>query len=140
MRACGRMVGCGQLARWHMHIYRQSLGSWHFPLPSTLVSMGYSGAGVGKNNPAMQAIHDTGPIPCGMWEITGPPFDTTEHGPDVLRLNPAPGTNTFGRSGFLVHGDSILHPGMASEGCIIMPHDIRLKIWASGDYDLQVIP
>jgi hypothetical protein len=37
---------------------------------------GYSGAGAGKNNPAMQNLHDVGPIPQGDWKIAGPPIDT----------------------------------------------------------------
>src|SRR5689334_15812598 len=78
---------------------------------------GYSGHGEGKNNPAMQAVRDVGPIPCGRWSIEGPPIDTAVHGPFVLHLEPEPGTDTFGRSGFLIHGDSREHPGEASHGC-----------------------
>ena len=105
----------------------------------TLVGTGYSGFDNGKNNPAMQAIHDVGPIPQGEWSITGPPFNTPEHGPFVLRLEPASRTNTFGRSGFLMHGDSIHAPGTASRGCIIMQRTLREQVWSSGDTDLEVV-
>jgi Protein of unknown function (DUF2778) len=103
------------------------------------VATGYSGFDDGKNNPDMQAIHNVGPIPQGAWMIVGPPMNTPDHGPYVLRLEPADGTNAFGRSGFLMHGDSIESPGCASHGCIIMPRNIREQVWASGDTELEVI-
>lgn len=103
------------------------------------VARGYSGNAEGKNNPAMQNIHNVGPIPQGDWTITGPPVDTTTHGPYVLKLTPASETQTFGRGGFLMHGDSKEHPGTASQGCIIMPRAVREKVWISGDKDLKVV-
>ncbi len=103
------------------------------------VAKGYSGSGPGKNNPAMQEVHNVGPIPRGEWTITGPPVDTKAHGPYVLKLNPAPETETFGRSGFLIHGDSKEHPGTASQGCIVVSRAVREKVWTSGDKDLKVV-
>jgi hypothetical protein len=64
-----------------------------------LVATGYSGFEEGKNNPAMQAVTNVGPIPQGDWTIEGPPINTAEHGPFVLILTPSADTNTFGRSG-----------------------------------------
>ena len=104
------------------------------------VATGYSGFDEGKNNPAMQAVHGVGPIPQGDWTIEGPPVNTAEHGPFVLTLSPSSGTNTFGRSGFLMHGDSINAPGTASRGCIIMARVARQQVWDSGDRDLEVVP
>lgn len=104
-----------------------------------LVATGYSGFETGKNNPAMQAVHDVGPIPEGDWTIGGPPINTAEHGPFVLMLTPATSTNTFGRSGFLMHGDAVNAPGTASKGCIIMPRTAREQVWNSGDTDLEVV-
>jgi len=104
------------------------------------VASGYSGFDNGKNNPAMQAIPDFGPIPQGEWTITGPPMNTPDHGPYVLRLLPANGTDTFGRTGFLMHGDSIESPGCASHGCIIMARNTREEVWQSGDTSLEVVP
>jgi len=103
------------------------------------VANGYSGAGNGKNNPAMQQVPNVGPIPQGDWTITGPPVNTHDHGPYVLTLKPAPATETFGRNGFLVHGDSIESPGCASHGCVIMPRPVREQVWNSGDHDLKVV-
>jgi type VI secretion system (T6SS) effector TldE1-like protein len=103
------------------------------------VATGYSGFQDGKNNPDMQAVHNMGPIPEGGWTIVGPPFDSTDHGPFVLRLENTPDTDTFGRSGFLMHGDSKEAPGCASHGCIIMPPLVRKQVWSSSDTDLQVV-
>jgi hypothetical protein len=104
------------------------------------VATGYSGFDNGKNNPDMQAVHDVGPIPQGDWTIVGPPVNTAAHGPYVLTLTPAQATNTFGRSGFLMHGDAVNAPGTASRGCIIMPRTAREQVWNSGDTDLEVVP
>jgi Protein of unknown function (DUF2778) len=103
------------------------------------VATGYSGAGSGKNNPELQNVHNVGPIPQGHWAITGPPADTKTHGPYVLRLTPELETETFGRSGFLMHGDSKERPGTASQGCIIVPRAVREQVWKSGDRNLKVV-
>jgi hypothetical protein len=103
------------------------------------VATGYSGNGEGKNNPNLENVRNVGPIPQGDWTITGPPINTEDHGPYVLRLNPAAGTETFSRSGFLMHGDSKEHPGCASEGCVILPRTVREQVWTSGDRDLKVV-
>ena len=103
------------------------------------VSTGYSGASEGKNNPAMDNVLNIGPIPRGDWTIAGPPVDSKDHGPYVLKLNPAPSTETYGRTGFLMHGDSKEHPGGASHGCVILPRAVREDVWQSGDRDLEVI-
>ena len=104
------------------------------------IASGYSGFDDGKNNPSMQAVQNVGPIPQGDWTILGPPANTPDHGPFVLHLQPASTTNTFGRSGFLMHGDSIEAPGCASHGCVIMPRDVREQVWNSGDRALEVVP
>jgi hypothetical protein len=76
------------------------------------VATGYSGAGEGKNNPALQGVVDVGPVPRGDYTIGAPECVTAPgpHGPYILRLTPAPGTNTHGRDGFLIHGDSTSIP------------------------------
>jgi hypothetical protein len=93
---------------------------------------------VGKNIPAPQNLHDVGPISQGFYEI-GPPHDTTTHGPDVMALSPAEGTDTFGRGGFLIHGDSIENPGTALHGCVILAYDPRVQVSSRGDTELQVV-
>jgi hypothetical protein len=103
------------------------------------VATGYSGANAGKNNPEMETVHNVGPIPRGNWTISGPPIDTQDHGPYVLALKPTANTNTFGRSGFLMHGESIESPGCASQGCVILPRAVREQVWKSGDRDLEVV-
>lgn len=102
------------------------------------VAIGYSGAGNGKNNPSMQDVQSIGPIPQGRYTITEP-HDTATHGPYVLGLTPHPENEMFGRSAFLIHGDSVKAPGTASKGCIIMPRKVREEIWDSGDTALEVV-
>ena len=103
-----------------------------------IVGQGYSGFQIGKNNPQWQSVSDVGPIPRGIWSI-GEPFDSPDHGPMAMPLKPVAGTLTMGRSGFLMHGDSLDHPGQASRGCIIMPHDTRAQVASGTDRTLQVI-
>jgi hypothetical protein len=103
------------------------------------VANGYSGAAQGKNNPVLENIPNVGPIPRGDWTIIGPPEDTRDHGPYVLRLEPGQTTETFGRSDFLIHGDSKEHPGSASHGCIILPRGVREEVWNSRDRGLKVM-
>lgn len=117
--------------------YKQATGSLSHN--GNYVATGYSGAGDGKNNPAMQDVRNVGPIPVGEYVIDDP-CDTRTHGPYVLGLTPAAGNNMCGRSGFLIHGDSVVHPGTASQGCIIVPRLVREDIWKSGDTALTVIP
>lgn len=108
-------------------------------MDGSVVGIGYSGRYPdGKNKPEAQSIESVGPIPTGSYFIQ-PPVNTVTHGPFVLPLSPFSQNTMFGRSGFLMHGDSVVHPGTASEGCIIMPRDVREKVWQSGDHTLQVV-
>jgi hypothetical protein len=100
---------------------------------------GYSGFEEGKNNPAMEGVHDTGPIPCGQWLMESI-SDTKTHGPRVIRLIPVAPVHTYGRDGFLIHGDSIAAPGTASHGCIIIGRLHREQVWGTGDHELLVVP
>lgn len=90
----------------------------------------YAGAGAGKNNPADQAIPDVGPLPRGVY-LASDLQNRTKTGPASIALIPAPGNEEFGRSAFYMHGDSVLHPGCASEGCIVAPLAARLLFAAS---------
>lgn len=105
------------------------------------IATGYSGYALGKNNPALQQVHDIGPIPRGSWLIGAPEHvqDVGPHGPFVLRLSPKDGTETYGRAGFLIHGDSVAHMGTASHGCIILPRHTREEIAATHDTELEVM-
>ena len=116
--------------------YEQATG--RMLLDDKYFATGYSGAREGKNNPDMQDVANVGPLPRGNYSIDAP-VDTVTHGPYVLRLEPAAENEMFGRAGFLIHGDSVVHPGTASEGCIILARAIRERIWKSGDHKLAVV-
>ena len=120
-----------------MWTYKQSTGELT-NAAGDVVAKGYSGAPAGKNNPAMQNVPDVGPIPEGQYTI-GTPFNSPDHGPFAMHLTPDPANEMFGRSAFLMHGDSLEHPGCASEGCIIMPRPVREATWNSGDLALLVV-
>ena len=117
--------------------YEQSTGQLFNP-EGELVARGYSGHGSGLNNPAMQAVHDIGPIPQGEYAI-GPFFDDLGgKGPIVAHLVPCVGTQTFGRSGFMIHGDNAQGDRSASHGCVILSRAVRSAIRDSSDEVLQV--
>lgn len=103
----------------------------------------YSGFSTGKNNPQAQGQVGIGPIPQGAYlvgsEVDPDPLGADRHGPVALHLLPLTGTQTFGRSGFLIHGDSIEHPGQASHGCIILPRPVRERVRNSTDKLLIVL-
>ena len=123
-----------------MFTYSQSTGQLkNAEYEDEILGVGYSGNGAGKNNPAMQNVKDVGPIPQGLY-VFGEP--TTEKGPLTIPLEPdlESGQNMFGRSGFLIHGDSLEHPGEASEGCIVLGPEVRDMIATAGDFVLKVIP
>lgn len=103
-----------------------------------LIGLGYSGAPDHKNDATAQSLRDQGPIPEGSYRIM-PPQDTMTHGPYVLPLEPDSRNLMWGRSGFLIHGDSIVSPGTASEGCIIQSKNVREQVWGSGDRTLDVV-
>lgn len=101
---------------------------------------GYSGNGSGLNNPAMEYVHGTGPLPKGTYTIQ-PPHADAKVGPIAMHLVPAAGNQMFNRGDFLIHGDNAAANHSASEGCIIMPHDSRVAIGAAvlaGDNQLTV--
>jgi hypothetical protein len=106
---------------------------------TVLTPTAYSGDGPGKNNPAAQSRANIGPIPVGTWRISAP-FPRPHSRRYTLRLTPQSGTTTFGRSGFMIHGDSKEHTGHASNGCIITSAHNRQVIWSSGDHMLVVTP
>ena len=70
-------------------------------------SPGYSGKAAHKNNPSSQHVPFLGPSPRGQWHIGG---YTSSKGPYTITLTPEPATQTFGRTAFRIHGDSISNP------------------------------
>lgn len=99
---------------------------------------GYSGFGPGKNNPNSQNLVGIGPIPRGAYLIGKEEEESDTHGPVAIHLIPLTGTETFGRSGFMIHGDSREHPGAASHGCIILDRSTREKV-ADGHDRLLIV-
>lgn len=118
-------------------IFQQSTGN--LTRDGRFIYQGYAGKGNGKVNPDMESVPNIGPLPRGKYIITGHPFHHPHTGSYSMRLQPDPHNRMFGRTGFLIHGDSVKHPGEASNGCIIMPLIIRQRIWASGDKILEVV-
>lgn len=114
------------------------------------IGQGYSGDIEHKNNPARENVPDMGPIVEGLYTISGPfcvkslkegetcpdcqGISKHEHGPYIFRLHPDDPTRekilsyNRGPDSFLIHGDSIIAPGTASKGCIIMGVVIRYRI------------
>jgi len=99
--------------------------------------MGYSGKDFGKNNPSMERVPYVGPIPHGLYRI-GRAVGEAAKGPLTMRLT-AIGHTTFGRTAFLIHGDSIKHPGDASKGCIVLDFGTGSRIARSPDKELEVV-
>lgn len=120
-----------------MILYRISTGA--LTRDGVPFGAGYSGQPECKNDPAKCDQKDRGPIPPGFYTI-GEPCDTETHGPFVLPLTPHPDNEMYGRSGFLMHGDSVKHPGTASHGCIILPRAVRETVHRLDDRDLEVAP
>lgn len=108
-----------------------------------LVGTGYAGGDKGQrpdgvNNPALQNVHNVGPLPQGKYTI-GEFLDRPTLGKFAGQLIPAPENEMYGRSGFYIHGDTEEMNQSASDGCIILPYTIREQIANSGDTDLQVV-
>ena len=82
----------------------------------------------GRNNPLMQDVHFIGPLPQGLYRVG----EWGDHPP--VGQNSAPltqiGGETYGRSAFFMHGPGGEDPENSSEGCIVIPHDDRLKVIA----------
>lgn len=122
-------------------VWDQSAGELR--LDGLVVGTGYSGKGRGRNNPALENVPGTGPIPCGRWAIKSI-YDSANVGPRAIVLWSLDGVPDdidarTGRGGFRIHGDSIRAPGTASRGCIILPRRVREWIWRSGIRELEVV-
>ena len=127
-------------------VYHQRSGRLAAPDGSVL-AVGYAGyddgdgvpePGEGKNDPGMERVKMVGPLPAGRWAM-GPAFDHARLGTCCIPLLPLPGTRTYGRSGFLVHGDSRKQPGAGSHGCVVMPLAVRQQLAAASDRVLEVV-
>ena len=125
-----------------MWVYHQSTGKLFHD--GKLCGVGYAGGNIfpnhdpkAVNNPALQEVHNLGPLPRGLYLI-GPAHREPTLGPCSMSLAPDPGNVMFGRSRFFMHGDSDAHPGEASEGCVVMPYSVRVIVADSSDRRLLV--
>lgn len=118
-------VAVPRLSTW---LYIQSTGQLYRP-DGSFCADGYSGRGSGLNNPAMQDVHNIGPIPSGLYTLGEV---SEEKGPYTIRLIPNENNAMHGRDGFLVHGDNHEANHTASEGCIIMPRLARIELSRGG--------
>jgi hypothetical protein len=132
-----------------MWTYEVPTGKLYRP-DGSVIAVGYSGGWGGelqyRNNPDAENIPDEGPIPEGMWTIGELYHDVVIKCADVMRLTPDLDTDLQGRIAevagvqqFMMHGDSLEHPGAASKGCIVMPLFARLAVGNSSDKRLDVV-
>lgn len=90
-------------------------GGYELPLGT-----GFAGLEDGRNNPAMEQVKSYGPLPRGEYEMR-----IVEHKrfrAPAIALTPEKETETFGRSGFYIHG------GTKSHGCIVINGALRRAI------------
>ena len=82
----------------------------------------------GRNNPLIQDVHCIGPLPQGLYRVGtwGTYHPVGQNAAPLTQI----GGNTYGRSGFFIHGPGANDPMNSSEGCICVPHDDRMKIIA----------
>ena len=118
-----------------MYTYSQSTGE--LTQDGVFVGTGYSGTGAGRNKPGMEHVPDVGPIPQGRYKIGPARDDDAKLGPCVMNLDAEPGTDTFGRSLFRIHGNNKQND--ASHGCIILGPAIRHQIRDGADKELTVV-
>lgn len=119
----------------------------------SLVYNCYAGGNCGKNpegvnNPDMQFVSKTGPLPCGFYTLEDPVNTEADHtkwshphlGAYAIPLEPDSDNEMGGRSGFFHHGDNGDHNQSASEGCIVhSPSADRMGLYNAGDHRLQVV-
>lgn len=105
-------------------------GAYELPLGD-----GFAGNSHGRNNPDAEGIVATGPLPAGNYDmrvVVHPRFKAP-----AIKLDPWPETETYGRSGFYIHGGTISH------GCIVVERGLRMAIaslMAIGFTRLKVVP
>ena len=96
-----------------------------------LIGYGYSGQPTFLNDIHKENLQNIGPLPAGMYTITDV-YDDPKRGDHTCTLTPMPGTKLYGRSGFLIHGDTATESHDASDGCIVAPLWMR-QLFKIGD-------
>jgi hypothetical protein len=124
-------------------VFEQSTGRLYGP-DSEVLGVGYAGREAGKNNPSMEMVKGTGPLPAGNY-VGIKLFEVHPTvGKYAIQLQPDAETRqtilSYGRDpdSFFMHGDSSEHPGLASHGCIVQPRAVREGFWA-GDKKVRVV-
>ena len=124
-----------------MWTFEQSTGKLYNKQGTLVTAHAYAGGNCGKspegkNNPDMQNVPKVGPLPCGLYTL-GKVVLESHLGPFAIPLIPDPSNEMFGRGEFFIHGDTV-PSGNASEGCLILPRELREEIYASHE-QLQVV-
>jgi hypothetical protein len=99
------------------------------PGKTNLIGYGYSGKACALNDIHRQNIQGVGPLPAGTY-IVESIYDDPERGKHTCKLLPLTTDKMYGRSGFLIHGDTLAEAHDASDGCIIVPFLIRSMFMA----------
>ena len=90
----------------------------------------------GRNNPRLQAVKCIGPLPQGVYRVG----EWGTH--SVVGQNSAPltqiGGDSFGRGDFFIHGPGADYAN-SSEGCIVIPHDDRMRVIALNPTTITVV-
>jgi hypothetical protein len=108
-------------------------------LPNRLTLEAHSGMGSLRDDPEHISVPNAGATPPAVYQLK--PRETQFHGVRALRLVPAEGSNTAGRSGLLAHS-FMLGPNGDSNGCVsIRDYDRFLKSFNDGEINrLVVVP
>jgi hypothetical protein len=108
-------------------------------LPSGVSLEAHSGMGSLKDDPEHVGVRMAGATPPAVYELK--PREHLFHGVQALRMIPAEGTSTNGRSGLLTHS-YMLGPDGDSNGCVsIRDYDRFLKAFNDGQINrLVVVP
>jgi hypothetical protein len=108
-------------------------------LPNGLSLEAHSGIGSLKDDPEHANVPNTGATPPAAYELK--PRERLFHGVQALRMIPAEGSTTNGRSGLLAHS-YMLGPNGDSNGCVsIRNYDRFLRAFNDGEINrLVVVP
>jgi hypothetical protein len=108
-------------------------------LPNGLSLEAHSGIGSLRDDPEHVTVPNAGATPPAVYELK--PRERLFHGVQALRMIPAEGTTTNGRSGLLTHS-YMLGPNGDSNGCVsILNYDRFLKAFNDGEVNrLVVVP
>ena len=126
-------------------VYKQATGELLKP-DGTRLAFGFAGHSEGLNCSAKQDVHSLGPLPVGDYNMTGWIESDPHTGMCTIVLEAVPGSVTFGRDGFRIHGARSLDKSglsaflTSSDGCICVSDCVgRRSIWDSGDHLLRVV-